>query len=204
MQVIIFEACRSPEIVKQDTEGIILSKVYNEEKIDYALFSNDGIWQNHFVITKSLIEQEINKPDVLVVHLAMHGFKHGLALRWSTGQGFHLKVVEDLLGIDEIREMKGWQHKLIVSGACSSLYLADAFLKAGAIAVVAPAFEIPWDKLGAFFQMFYRELFAGQSIKTALDSAKGQFPKYSSFSLSGQDIPILQSSFQSPTLRGKT
>jgi hypothetical protein len=191
MRVVIFEACRSPEIQKPDTEGIVLSKVFTDEKLDYTLFSNDGIWPDRCVINKALIEQESNKPDVAVVHLAMHGFDHGLALRWSVGEGIYQKVVEDLLAPDEIAGMTGWNQKLIVSGACSSLHFADAFLKAGAIAVVAPAVEIPWDQLGAFFRVLYRGLFAGQSGKTALAAAKGEFPKYSSFSLSGNDVPLL-------------
>lgn len=203
MKVIIFEACRSPEIIKQDTEGSILSKVFAEEKIDYTLFSNDGIWADHCLIIKSLIEREINKSDVLIVHLAMHGFEYGLALRWSTDQDFSLKVVEDLLDFHEIKEMKGWQQKLIVSGACNSLHFADAFLKAGALAAVAPGAAIPWDELGAFFRVFYREIFKGQSVKTALDVAKGQFPKYASFSMSGRDIPIVPSLFQSLSLGSK-
>jgi hypothetical protein len=191
VKVTIFKACRSPETVKQDTEGIVLSKVFAEEKLDFTLFSNDEIWPEHCVITKSLIEMEIKKPDVSVVHLAMHGLEDGLALRWSSGQDFTQKVIEDLLDFHEIQEMAGWQQKLIVSGACNSLHFADAFLQAGALAVVAPGAAIPWNELGAFFQVFYRKIFKGLSVKAALDSAKSQFPKYASFNLSGRDVPIL-------------
>jgi hypothetical protein len=194
MRVIIFEACRSPEIVKPDTEGIVLSKMFTEKKIDFILFSNDSIWQTPLVITKALIEEEISKPDIAVVHLAMHGDEHTLALRWSTHQNFHEKVVADVLGPNEISAMKGWQQKLIVSGACRGQTLADAFVKAGATSVVASCAEFKWTHLGAFFGVLYEGLFAGQSVKTALDSAIKQFPKYASFRVTGQDRPILYQS----------
>lgn len=180
MNITIFEACRSPEIEKE-TEGLILSQFFKEHALDYVLYSNDGIWPDRVIISRELIERRLSQPTVNIVHLAMHGLEQGLALNWSNAPERRNRVVIDLLTPDEIRAINGWQGKLIVSGACNSALIAQAFLDAGAAGIIAPREGIPWPNLGNFFRLFYTMLFAGKSASKSLAEAKVAFPEYNNF-----------------------
>ncbi len=70
---------------------------------------------------------------------------------------------------------------MIVSGACKSAYIAQAFLDAGAKGVIAPSKEIAWENLGAFFSVFYTALGMDASPRESLAEAVKAFPEYDNF-----------------------
>jgi CHAT domain len=184
MNITVIEACRSPEVEKGDTEGLYLSRFLKGRGVDVVLFSNDGIWPDRVDITREIIQTRLRQPTTDIIHLAMHGFREGLALRWSNEMSTRDRVVLDMLPREEIREMSDWNGKLVVSGACQSSHIAQDFVTAGARGVVAPATSIPWDYLGPFFGVFYDALGAGTDTKTSLKCAKEAYPKYESFTYS--------------------
>jgi CHAT domain-containing protein len=180
MKVAIFDVCRSPEI-KKETEALILSSFFNQEKIDYEVYSNDGIWLNKKVLNKDLIRQHLKQSDAEIIHLAMHGDNQGLILKWSKAQEIKERVPEDVLTSLDIKTTSEWQGRVVVSGACSSAQLSRFFLEAGATGVIAPSTPIPWLNLGRFFQVFYQALFSSQPTRSALALAIAQFPKFNSY-----------------------
>jgi len=180
MKVIIFEVCRSPEIQKE-TEAQVLSQFFSENGIEYELYSNDGIWPVKTVIDKNFIKYCLTKSEVRTVHLAIHGDDKGLILKWSNAKTIADRIPEDRLTGIEIREIKEWNKKLIVSGACSSAKLASFFLDTGAEAVIAPDVPIDWTNLAEFFRVFYKTLFSAQKPASALEFAITQFPEFKSY-----------------------
>lgn len=60
MKVLVLEACRSPEVNKSLTESLVLSQLFNENGINYELYSNDGIWENRVHLDEDLI-RKMNK-----------------------------------------------------------------------------------------------------------------------------------------------
>lgn len=181
MNITIFEACRSPEINKGVTEGIMLSRLFKQLGWDFVLYSNDGVWPDRLAINRELIKRRLAQPSTDIIHLAMHGSEQGLALQWSEQGPPPTRKVVDLLPVDEIGQIPGWQNKLIISGACKSAHIAKAFLDAGARGVIAPDVEIPWLHLGEFFQVFYHALGDGLTPCDALESAIKVFPEYDCF-----------------------
>jgi len=182
MKVVILECCRSPEI-KKETEALLLSNFFTQQGIDYELHSNDQLWQERVILDKELLRLCLRKLDVGIVHLAMHGSKDGLVLKWSSTESISKRVAQELLTNSDIRAMSEWRRKMVVSGACCSAGLASSFLDAGATGVVAPENLIPWTNLGKFFSVFYQALFFGQDAASALTVAISQFPEFKSYRL---------------------
>lgn len=171
MNVAIFEVCRSPEI-KKETEAIIFSNFFNQQGINYEVYSNDGIWLEKTILNKEFMRQCLKKPDLNVVHLAMHGNDNSIVFKWSKAKNIKDWIVEDSLTSFDIRNMSEWHGKLVVSGACSLAKLANYFLEAGAKNVIAPENLIDWTNLGKFFKLFYMALNSGQSPMSALALSK--------------------------------
>jgi CHAT domain-containing protein len=180
MKVVIFEVCRRPEI-KKETETLILSRFFQQENIEYEIYSNDGILLNSKVLDKDLVRQYLKQSEAEIVHLAMHGHNKGLILKWSNEQEIKERVPEDVLTSFDIKTTSEWQGKVVVSGACSSAPLARFFLQAGATSVIAPSTPISWLNLGKFFQIFYKALFSSQPTRLALALAIAQFPEFKSY-----------------------
>ncbi|HBE20027.1 MAG TPA: hypothetical protein DEG17_21300 [Cyanobacteria bacterium UBA11149] len=182
MKVAIFEVCRTPEI-KKKTEAVILTNFFSKHNIEYELYSNDYIWENTTIIDKNFIELSLQKSDASIVHLALHGNDNSLILKWCNKEQIIKRIPEDILSNIDIKLMNGWRDKLIVSGACYSAQLADSFLEAGAMAVIAPKTAIPWTNLGKFFSIFYKSFLLDQNLIVALDLAKAHFPEFNSYYL---------------------
>ena len=180
MKIVIFEVCRSPEI-KKITEPVILSQFFQEQGIDYELYSNDQIWSSPAIVNKGLISTCLAKAMFDIVHLAVHGDKNSLILKWSTDKEIGLRVPEDILTGSEILNMPEWRDKIIVSGACNSSHLAPFFLGAGAKAVIAPPIPVDWPNLGPFFCVFYAGLMQGQMLERVLNTAISKFPEYACY-----------------------
>jgi hypothetical protein len=183
MKVAIFEVCRRPEVLKPNTEAILLAQCFTTLGVPFDLYTNDGFWADRpkagSIIDRELIRERLGDPSIDVAHFAVHGDSKGLALKWSGPIGDRVAV--DVLTGPEIRAMEGFRDKLVVSGACSSAWLADDFLAAGATAFVAPQIEIPWKNLGIFFQSFYASIKAGSSAESSLKSAVSTYPELSSY-----------------------
>lgn len=181
MRVLILEACRSPEINKGLTEPLVLSQLFSDNDIEYEIYSNDGIWANQVQIDEALIRSRLKEFTVDIVHLAVHGGAQGLILKWSNAPDIGDRVPLSLLAGSEIRLIKEFQGKLIVSGACASAQFANDFLAAGADAIVAPLTEISWSKIGLFFKTFYLSYRLSKSAQDALNTAVDEFPQYSCY-----------------------
>jgi hypothetical protein len=111
----------------------------------------------------------------------MHGDNNGLVLKWSNAKSFRDRVPENRLTGIEIKSIKEWNKKIIVSGACSSAKFATCFLEAGAEAVIAPDIPIDWTNLGEFFSVFYTELNSKHRVDAAMNFAIDQFPEFESY-----------------------
>jgi hypothetical protein len=182
MKVIVFEVCRSPEIAKM-TEAFILSKIFSQKGIDYEIYSNDGIWLSKTIIDKYFIKSCLANYDIKIAHLALHGDNSGLILKWSSTKRIKDRIPVLRLTGNDIKAIKEWNKKLIVSGACSSAKFAKYFLYAGAEAVIAPSTPIDWTNLADFFGLFYAMLFSGQKASQCLDTAIIKYPEFESFNL---------------------
>jgi len=182
MKVAIFEVCRSPDVVKV-TEPVILSRFFKAEGIDFQIHSNDAIWPSSTIISLDYLRKCLQEQDITIVHLAMHGNKYGFVLKWSSEQDIGRRTPEDNLLASDIVRMKGWQGKLVVSGACETAGMAAYFLQAGALAVVAPKYPISWTNLAQFFCEFYRGLFFGKQAEQALKIATAKFPEYACYDI---------------------
>jgi len=181
MKVLILEACRSPEIIKGNTEASVLSKDFARDGIPFEIYSNDGIWESCVEISRSLLSELLRNPVVSIVHLAVHGGEEGLVLRWSKDAAIRDRMPPEILTPSDIRSMREWNEKMVVSGACSSASLAPDFLAAGATAVVAPAIEVPWSRIGLFFRSFYLVYRRSAEPEGALAEAVLQYPEYRSY-----------------------
>lgn len=181
MRVLILEVCRSPETNKGRTESSVLSQLFTDNAIEYELYSNDGIWESKVQIDKALIHSRLKESSIDIVHFAVHGGAQGLILKWSNDSYVGHRVPIDFLTSSEIRSIKEFQGKLIVSGACESAQFADDFLAVSSEAVVAPLTEIPWAKMGLFFKTFYLSYRSSKSAQDALNQAIKEFPQYSCY-----------------------
>ncbi len=183
MKVAIFEVCRRPEVGKPNTEAMILSQSFTSLGVAYDLYTNDAFWTDRpkagSIVDRELIREKMSDPGITVAHFAVHGDATGLVLKWSGP--IDAREAVDVLTDPEIRAMEEFHDKLVVSGACVSAGLADAFLAAGARAVVAPRVDILWKNLGRFFQLFYASLKAGLSPAVALAAAVSAYPELSSY-----------------------
>jgi hypothetical protein len=183
MKVLLFEVCSRPEILKPNTEAMVLSQCFANLGIEFELYSNDGFWTDRpkagATINRDLIQHRLGDSSIDVVHFAVHGTRMGMILKW--GGPINKRFAVDVLAAPEIRAMGEFHNKLVVSGACSSAWLANDFLCAGATAVVAPEAAIPWKNLGIFFQSFYSLLKAGSAVKVALASAISGHPELASY-----------------------
>jgi hypothetical protein len=181
MKVVLFEVCRSPEVFKPNTEAIVLSKCFTSLGIEFELYTNDGFWADRpkagSTIDGALIRKCLDDPNLNVIHFAVHGCPTGLVLKWDGDGPIDQRVAADVLTGAQIREMKGFRNRLVVSGACESAILAKDFLAAGATAFVAPDFPPQWEDLGVFFQSFYGSLKEGSQVERALSSAVSDYPK---------------------------
>ena len=78
--------------------------------------------------------------------------------------------------------MEGWQGRMVVSAACESAPLSDAFLAAGATAVVAPTVRIPWVRLAGFFGAVYENLIdASRQLEEIVETEKSRYPELDSY-----------------------
>ena len=182
MRVAIFEVCRRPEVLKGDTEAAILSTCFPKLGIAYDLISNDGIWAGRSqwgVVNRATMRRVLSDSRISVVHFAVHGAPDGLVLRW--GGPLVDREARDVLTAAQIARLRIFRDRLVVSGACSSVALAGAFLTAGASAFIAPEDEIPWGNLAAFFRAFYRSLAKGSGLEHALAGAINGRPELRSY-----------------------
>lgn len=138
---------------------------------------------NRVELSKSLMSELLRNPAISIVHLAVHGDTQGLILRWSKEPAIRDRVPIELLTPSDIRLMFGWNPKLVVSGACRSAELAPDFLKVGASAVVAPATEVPWSRIGLFFRSCYRSYRQSAVPESALAQALLEYPEHRSYSV---------------------
>ncbi len=182
MKIILFEVCRTPEIPKP-TEIVVLSRFFTEHNINFERHSNDQIWPNPTPIDKTFIQTCLRESDANIVHLALHGNDYGLILKWSGNSYGGKRVPEEMLMAGDIVQMEAWRGKIIVSGACSSAKLARYFLHAGAVAVIAPEYEINWLNLGDFFSVLYGHILARQGLKSALDLAIVEYSEYGCYQI---------------------
>jgi hypothetical protein len=182
MKVALLETCRSPEIEKI-TEVRVLVRFFTEQGIPFALYSNDHIWPQRTVLDTTLLQQYIGQSDTDTVHVAMHGDAASLVLQWSQEPAIGQRRPLMCLQASDIVAMPEWRGKRVVSGACHSAPLAAAFLAAGAACVIAPESPIPWSNLGVFFATFYHILASGGTEVAALETARAQFPEFSSYRL---------------------
>jgi hypothetical protein len=183
MKVALFEVCRRPEVSKPDTEAMVLTKCFANLGVDFKLYTNDGVWADRpkagSAVDREIIRKCLDDPSVDIVHFAVHGGPTGLVLKW--GGPIANRVPADVLTGAEIRGMREFRNRRIVSGACDSAGLADDFLAAGATACVAPDFQIPWKNLGILFQSFYASLKSGSTVEAALSSAVSGHPDLASY-----------------------
>ena len=183
MKVALFEVCRRPDVLKPDTEAQVLSECLAHLRIAFELYTNDGFWADRpkagSVLDRDRIRQCLDDPHIDIVHFAVHGGPTGLVLKWKGP--LSRRVAADVLTGAEIRRMREFRNRLVVSGACGSAGLAEDFLAAGAAAFVAPDVEIPWKDLGILFQAFYAALKRGATAKRALGSAVAKHPELSSY-----------------------
>jgi hypothetical protein len=181
MKVTLFEVCRSPEILKANTEAIVLSECFASLGIEFELYTNDGFWADRpksgSTISRDIIQNCLDDPKIDVVHFAVHGDPKGLVLEFDDRPISWQRSPTDVLTGAQIRGMTGFRHRLVVSGACGSAFLAEDFLAAGATAFVAPDIEIPWRDLGIVFHAFYASLKAGLTAEVALGSALSGHPR---------------------------
>jgi CHAT domain-containing protein len=183
MKVLVLEACRSPEMDKDDTEAKVLSAVLPDLGIAYEQYSNDGCWPDRVDLDPAFVADRLAATDATIIHFAMHGHKdpeQGLILRWSTEPWVGDRNPTVTLPAAAIQGLPGLAGKLVVSGACYSDVLAPTCLAAGATAVVAPNTEVDWEHLGAFFATFYGALTNGKDVADALAAAKAKYPEYAS------------------------
>ena len=181
MKVLLLEACRSPEVRKPLTEPLVLSQFFSRNGIEYELLSNDGIWEHRVEVDKALLRSRLQEALPDVVHLAVHGGHEGLVLRWSNAPFVGDRVPVELLTPDDIRSMAGFGGRLVVSGGCSSAQFASDFLMAGATAFVAPLADVPWTRIGLFFESFYLSYWFTAKPSIALGAAVHEFPEYRSY-----------------------
>ena len=105
MKVALFEVCRRPEILKPNTEAILLSECFKNLGIRFDLYTNDGYWEGRLkagaVVDKDLIQKVLINSGIDVVHFAVHGGPSGLILRW--GGPIDQRVEVDVLtGVSEM------------------------------------------------------------------------------------------------------
>lgn len=185
MRVALLEVCRRPEIAKVSTEGIVLSRAFEDIGIECELYSNDQYWSRRkkagTIVSMELIAKLAEDPLIDVIHFAMHGNDRGLILSWSGP--LDDRAPGTTLGPRDITEGPRLGGKLIVSGACHSAHLADELIAAGAKAVVAPSIDVPWMNLGAFFKSFYARLFSGLEAAKSLELAKAPFAELTNYRL---------------------
>jgi len=188
LRVALLEVCRRPEIPKDSTEAIVLSRVFKDIGVDFDLYSNDQYWSRRKragkVVSLELIATLSVDQSIDVIHFATHGNKEGLILSWSGP--LEDRAPEAILGPRDITAGSRLGGKLIVSGACQSAHLADEFMAAGARAVVAPSIDVPWMNLGAFFKCFYSHLAGGLAAAQSLELAKAPFSELESYRLIDQ------------------
>jgi CHAT domain len=183
MKIALFEVCRRPEVLKQSTEAIVLTECFTNLGIEFELYTNDGYWADRSkagsTLNREIIRKCLGDQNVDIVHFAVHGGPTGLALKWSGP--INNRVAVDVLTGSEIRGMKEFRDRLIVSGACGSAELAKDFLAVGATAFVAPDLEIPWKNLGMLFHSFYESLKSGSTVEASLASAVSGHPDLASY-----------------------
>ncbi|MBO9998794.1 MAG: hypothetical protein J7641_07250 [Cyanobacteria bacterium SID2] len=182
MKVAIFEVCRNPEIEKQ-TETLMLSEFFKRSGIPCNVYSNDGIWTQRTFLNRSLLQKCLTEAGLSVVHLALHGDRNGLVIRWSNAEKIRDRRPQDLLSPSDIEMSGEWRDKLVVSGAYSAAQLADSFLKAGVTAAVFPEHPISYQHLVPFLEVFYGKLAAGQSVRVAMNAGVEKFPDLKSFKI---------------------
>lgn len=187
MRVAIFEVCRRPQVVKQGTEGQVLTAALAGLGIAHQLHSNDGIWAGVPGVARrpgiAAVARAAADPGLTVLHFATHGTADGLVMAWSGP--IDARVPRVLLTPDAVRRRLRLQGRLVISGACQSAHMADDFLAAGARGVIAPHEEIPWARLGEFFTALYRPLAAGRSPAAALAQARRGFAELASYRFFG-------------------
>ena len=183
MKVALFEVCRRPEVFKPNTEAIVLTECFTNLGVEFELYTNDGYWADRpkagAALDREIIRKCLEDQNIDIVHFAVHGGPTGLVLKWNGP--LNNRVAADVLTGAEIRGMRGFRNRLIVSGACGSAGLAKDFLAAGATAFVAPDFAIPWENLGMLFQSFYASLKSGSTVEAALSSAVSGHPDLASY-----------------------
>jgi diadenosine tetraphosphatase ApaH/serine/threonine PP2A family protein phosphatase len=183
-KVALFEVCRTPEVSKPNSEAIVLSKCFTDLRIHFELHSNDKHWAGEpevgKVVNRDVIQQRLGDPEIRinVVHFALHGDPEGLVLEWNGPIGARFPY--DVLKGFEIKRMGVFHGKLVVSGACASAGLAEAFVTAGAT-YVAPEEAVEWNDLGVFFQSFYSSLATGETAQAALALAISGHPELASY-----------------------
>lgn len=183
MRIAIFEVCRSPEVVKWDTEGQVLRAGLQAAGLAQVLHSNDHCWRGVPGVRQRVglaaICRAANGSRHDCLHFATHGTEAGLVLAWRGAPG--ARVPRTVLTPSLVRERLRMDGQLVVSGACQSAHLADDFLAVGASAVVAPLVEVPWAHLGGFFLGFYLGLAAGRTPRSAMNTAKRPYPELASY-----------------------
>ncbi|WP_144054051.1 hypothetical protein [Baaleninema simplex] len=188
MKVAIFEVCRNPEIEKQ-TETLMLSEFCKRSGIECEVYSNDGIWTKRTFLNRSLFQNCLSDTDTKVVHLALHGDRDGLVMRWSNAEKIRDRRPQERLSPQDIESIVQWRDKVVVSGAYSAAKLSDAFLKAGVAAAVFPEHPISYQHLVPFLEIFYGKLATGLSVRNALNAGLSKFPDLKSFKIFSRRSP---------------
>jgi hypothetical protein len=156
-----------------DAEAASLVGVFARHGFRWRVLSNDPAWPDPAWPTTASIAAAAEEFSPAIVHFALHGFERGLVLRVSESAN-----VEEILTWEEIESLPAWSGRVVISGACSMLRYASAFLNSGALAVVAPRTTIDWASLCHFFRIFYTFLLRGESISSALLATKSYAARY--------------------------
>jgi hypothetical protein len=171
-----------------DAETAALVGVFSRYGYQWKVLSNDPAWPVPAWPTAASIEKTTESFDPTVIHFALHGTEEGLVLRVSDEVGSP-GVVGDVLAWADIERMVVWEDRVVITGACGMLSHASSFLRAGALAVVAPRTSIDWGNLCHFFRLFYTFLLDGRSIGDALlatrNYARGYYREYRSIDVEG-------------------
>ena len=87
MKIVLFEVCRRPEVLKPNTEAIVLTECFANLGIEFELYTNDGFWADRpkagSTVDREVIRKCLGDPSVDIVHFAVHGGPTGLVLNWS-------------------------------------------------------------------------------------------------------------------------
>lgn len=175
-----------------DAEAAAIVGVFARHGCPWMVLSNDPAWSNPGWPTADSIGAAVDHFEPTIVHFALHGVEQGLLLRVSEGEDGQASESGDvnyILAWEAIERMPAWRGRVVITGACGMFRHAQAFLRAGARAVVAPGETIGWGDLCHFFRLLYSSLLGGERLGSALAATKSyagaHYEGFQSFQVAG-------------------